>query len=340
MILSKIIHSLYLKIYISIIVSSSKTEVCVHTLKNGNVKDSFSETFPGHEVTEDMNAYIQSFIAETPFYYISLLDYSISQGAMPSCDNKEFSKYSDLETSQMICHNNWNSFTSKVDLINFEKKYSAFGLDFIFSPYTILKNFFKDRIATHATLFILVQEDSLIVTVFESSELKYSEYVDMRTEQLDESLSMVDDDKDELDFDLGDENSVNLEDIDVDDGFGDLDDLTDIEDLDSIDDLEDFTEVRVEQPKKSHRLYESDDRSVAGFNEDYKRFSSIHNSLNQYYKDERYENKFIESVYIAAACSVENDLKNYLEEELFLKVFIRQIDMCEELFDLAKREDV
>ncbi len=338
MILSKIIHSLYLKIYISIIVSTSKTTVCVHSLKNDNVKESFLETFEGKEVSPELIAYIQSFIAETPFYYISLLDYSISQGAMPSCKHSELSHYSDLETSQTICHENWSSFTSKVDVISFEKKYSAFGLDFIFSPYTVLGSFFKDKINTHATLFALVQEDSLIVTVFEDSMLKYSEFIDMRTEQLDESLSMIDDNKDELDFDIDDQNSVNLEDIDIDEGFEALDDLTDIEDLDTIDDLEDFTEIKVEEPKEDKESqFESDE---ASFNEDYKRFSAIQSSLNQYYSDAKYDNKFIESIYIAAACSVENDLKNYLEEELFLKVYVRQLDLCEEVFDLAKREKV
>ena len=341
MILSKIIQSLYLKIYISIIVSDSKTNICVHSVQNSKVKDTYFETFNGRDVSEEMVSYIQSFIDETPFYYIALLDHSISQGAMPSCDMNEFSKYSDLETSQMICHDGWSSFTSKVDIINFEKKYAAFGLDFIFSPYTVLKNFFKDKINGHATLFVLVQEDSLIVTVFEDSVLKYSEYANMRTDQMDESLSMIDDNKEELDFDLDDQNSVNLEDIDIDDGFGDIDDLNDIEDLDSIDDLEDFTEIKVEEPVRDiSGLFESDNSSVAGFNEDYRRFSIIQSSLNQYYTDTKYENKFIESAYIAAACNVESDLKNYLEEELFLKVYVRQMDICQEVLDLAEGEKV
>lgn len=259
---------------------------------------------------------------------------------MPSCDDKEFSKYSDLETSQVICHNGWSSFTSKVDLINFDKKYAAFGLDFVFSPYTILKNFFKDKINSQAALFVLVQEDSLIVTVFEDSMLKYSEYVNMKIDKLDESLSIIDTDKDELDFDLDDLNAVNLEEIDVDDDLEDLDDLADIEDLDSIDDLEDFTEVKVQSPKPSAVRGYKEDMSGVGFNEDYKRFSAIQSALNQFYNDRKYESKFIESIYIAAACDMENDLKNYLEEELFLKVYVRQLNMCEEMLDLVKREKI
>lgn len=342
MILSKILHSLYLKIYISIIVSNSKTDVCVHILKSKSVKDSYMQTFKGSEVTQEMISYIQSFTGETPFYYISLLDYSVSQGAMPSCNDKEFSKYSDLETSQVICHDSWSSFTSKVDLINFDKKYSAFGLDFVFSPYTILKNFFKDKINSQATLFVLVQEDSLIVTVFEDSMLKYSEFVNMKIDKLDESLSIIDNEKenDDLDFDLDDLNAVNLEEIDVDDDLEDLDDLADIEDLDSIDDLEDFTEVKIAAPKPSAIKGYKEDMSGLGFNEDYKRFSAIQSALNQFYNDRKYESKFIESVYIAAACDVENDLKNYLEEELFLKVYVRQLNICEEMLDLVRREKI
>lgn len=339
--ISKILHSLYLKIYISIIVSSSKTDVCVHAIKNSKVKESFVETFQGSEVTEKMISFIESFKAETPYYYISLLDYSLSQGAMPTCKNSELSKYSDLEASKMICHDGWNSFTSKVDLANFEKKYSAFGLDFVFSPYTILRNFFKDKITAQATLFVLVQEDSLIVTVFEESMLKYSEYTNMNTDKFDESLSMIDTNKDEIDFDFDDLNAVNLEDVDVDDGYEDLDDLADIEDLDSIADLEDFTEVKVEKANQnSNQQYKFDAENTSGFNEEYRRFIIIQSALNQFYTDGKYENKFIETIFIAAACNVENDLKNYLEEELFLKVYLRQLNMCEEIFDLVQGEKV
>ena len=58
------------------------------------------------------------------------------------------------------------------------------------------------------------------------------------------------------------------------------------------------------------------------------------------HRKKKYENNFIESVYIAATCDVGNSLKNYLEEELFLKVYMRQVDIPSEVFDLAKREKI
>lgn len=343
MILSKIIHRLYLKIYISIVASTSKTDICVHTLKGEKLIDAFFETFQGSEVTEEMLSYVQSFVAETPFYYISLLDNSINQGAMFGCKGEGNFKNFNPETSQLICNKGWSSYTSKVDLINLEKKYHSFGLDFIFSPYSVLESFFEDKIEMQATLFVLVQEDSMTVAIFENSVLKYSEFINMRNEKMDESLSLIEDNRDELNFDIDDESAVNLEEIDVDNEFENLDDFTDIEDLDEVDELEDFTEVKVEKPKQhqeSFSLNENEEENLTAFNEGYRRFSMIQTSLNRFYTDERYEKKFIESIYIAAACDVQNDLKNYLEEELFLKVYVRQIDLCEEMFDLAKREIV
>ena len=340
MILSKILHSLYAKIYIGIILSGAKTQVCVHTLKGNKLEESYMQLFDGRDVSEEMSSYIASVVSDTPYYYISLLDYSSNQGAASSCDEAEFRKYSDSKTSQHICHGDWNSFTSKVDIIDFEKKYDAFGLDFIFSPYTVLTRFFKDKTSEAATLFVLVQEDSLAMCIFEESKLKYSEFVDMRNDTADENIGIIDDNKDDMDLDLEDIHSVNLEDIDVDEGFAELDDLTDIEDLDNVDELEDFTEVRVDAPQIDMDIDGIDSSKGMGFNDNYRRFSAIQSALNEFYSDPKYENKFIETVYIAAACTVEKELKSYLEDELFLRVHIRQLNMCEELFELAKGENI
>ena len=107
-----------------------------------------------------------------------------------------------------------------------------------------------------------------------------------------------------------------------------------------MDEFEDFTEVSIGKNREKDGTLKKDDSRDAGFNEEYKRFSAIKNELKIYYTDEKYENNFIESIYIASACNLDNSLKNYLEEELFLKVYVRQLEISSEVFDLAKRETV
>ncbi len=339
MILSKIMHGLYLKIYISIVASSTKTHVSIHTLKGSKVKDTRVKVFEGEELSQNMLSFIHSFKSESPFSYISFLDYSLHQGAIPTCKVDEFLKSSDKDTFTTLCYDGWSSYTSKIDLGILEKKYSSLGLDFVFSPFCIIENFFKDKIVMQATLYVLIQDESMSIAVFEDSKLKYAEFADVENDKLESELIMGDE-KAELNFD-DDQMSINLEDVDVDDGFNDLDDLTNIQDLDSMDEFEDFTEIKVGDKETREDLVSAkNEEHSAGFNEEYKRFNAIKNALNTYYTDEKYENNFIESVYIAAACNVENALKNYLEEELFLKVYVRQVDISSEVFDLAKREKI
>jgi hypothetical protein len=64
----------------------------------------------------------------------------------------------------------------------------------------------------------------------------------------------------------------------------------------------------------------------------------IQKCLQEYYEDERYENEFIETVYIADGTDGNEDLKRYLEEELFLNVIIRKINLNDELLALTQEE--
>jgi len=130
-------------------------------------------------------------------------------------------------------------------------------------------------------------------------------------------------------LDLEMESGIDLEDIDVEDEGSELDS---IEEIDEFDDSKDVEEELLESDTV---LEESDEGS---FNEDYQRFSLIQTSIAHFYKDERYESKFLENMYIADGVNVTNDLKKYLEEEMFLNVYIRHTEIDAEVCELAKEE--
>jgi hypothetical protein len=340
MIVSKIMQALYLKIYINIVASKTKTEIYACSIKGGKIKDEKSRSFEGEELSKDMLNFIQSFISDSPYYYISLLDRSKTQGAVPTCKLENFLGSVNKEDYKTFCNNDWTGYSSKVDLIYLEKHYAKIGLDFIFSPFSIIENFFQDKIIGERALYVLVQEESIAISIFEGSQLKFAQFVELSTKKVEHAIS-IEEPKEEL-FTLDDEPTlVNLEDIDIDEEFGDLDDLTNIQDLDSMDEFDDFTEVKV---KSGTGLFEEpfkkQEENAYSFDEDYKRFTAIKDALKLYYTDEKYDNNFIESVYVGAACELNHTLKNYLEEELFLKVYIRQVEICAEVFELARREKV
>ena len=179
----------------------------------------------------------------------------------------------------------------------------------------------------------------MALSVFESSKLLFASLLDMQKDDdsNDELIMDVDDDE-ELILDDIKNNSVDLEDIDVDDIEG-LDEIDELDDLDTFDDMDDFdaSDEHEEHLSMSDKQME-DSVEQNSFGEDYHRFSLIQSAVNTFYKDSKFESKFIQSVYVADGIGLSNEFKKFLEEEMFLSVFIRKMDIAQELSELAKAE--
>ena len=79
-------------------------------------------------------------------------------------------------------------------------------------------------------------------------------------------------------------------------------------------------------------------RKIDNFSDDYKRFQLIQAALHHFYNDDKYDNQFVEETYIADACETGQDLTRFLEEELFVSVFKRSIDLEKEIVNIAISE--
>jgi hypothetical protein len=333
--LGRFFESLYLKVFVNIVVKNSTTDVYIELCSSKGVIDNIEDSFSTTNMSGEMLDFISSYTRESPFSYISILDMSDSQGAIPTCSKNRLSYYYDVSASEYKCHNKkWTYYTSKSDLYEIERKYKNTGVDFIFSPFSVLANFFKDKINSNLAMYILIQEGFVTLTVFSDSELLFAQHLDMENMHENDDL-LIDDSDEELDL----EDGIDLEDIDVMDSDDSLDDFSDIEDLDSLEEIDEFSESKDVEEEFYHedetKLVDSVDN---GFNEDYQRFSLIQSSINHFYKDEKYESKFIENVYIADGVGISTDLKRYLEEEMFLSVYVRHLELGVEISELARSE--
>lgn len=340
--LQKFFESLYHKVFVNIVVKNLTTDVYIEICSKKGTVQHHQDSFQTKTMNNKMLEFISSYTKESPYFYISILDNSKEQGAIPTCDRHRLSEYHDISTSELKCiHEKWSYYTSKTDLYEIEKNYQDIGIDMIFSPFTILTMFFKDKLAAGLAMYILIQKDSISLVVCKESQLLYGVHKDMYQdrESVDTLLS------NELeDIDLALHESIDLEDLDVDDDIedidelDDLDDFADIEDLDAIEDIDEFSKTQDIEEELFEAEENVSESSNDNFNEDYERFNAIQQLLGAFYHDERFKSEFVENVYIADTVGVTGDLKRYLEEEMFLNVYIRQMDINRELAELAKME--
>lgn len=334
--------------FINIVTHSDSIHVYVELLRSKKQKRSDERIFILNESykPELLFDYIKPFMEDTPYFYISLLDTSFEQGALPTCNKHELSKYKDLSTSKYRCiDQKWICYTSAADLEKQIKEHSSYGVDFVFSPFVILKKFFKDKIQERIALYVFIQQDALAVAVFQEGRLLYGDYLDTRAD-------MTLGDEIELGFESNEQKetedeSIDLDEIDLDEDLSldeeleELDDFSELESLDELngeDDLESRLDANLESVDKNEEEEEEDLEKAQQATEDFKRFTLIQSSLARYYRDERYESDFIENAYIADSVKVGNDFKRYMQEELFLTPYIRSIEPEYEIAQLAKEE--
>ena len=335
---AKIFEALYRKVLVNIVVKRASTLVYIEMTSKKGAVDNVQSEFETIKSDEKMLDFIQTYTKESPYYYISILDMSSLQGALPTCAKNRLSYYYDLSNCEYKCYDGkWIYYTAKTELYEIEKNYKETGVDFIFSPFVVLANFFKDKIDGSLALYALVQDSFISIAVFEEGKLLYAEHLDMETSnEVDDILLNNDMEEENLDLEL--DSGIDLENINVDDEGSELEDLGDIEDLDSLEEIEDFDDSKDVEEELLESEDTFDEAEEGSFNEDYQRFSLIQTSIAHYYKDERYESTFLENMYVADAVGVSKDLKKYLEEEMFLNVYIRKTEIDAEVCELAKEE--
>ncbi len=323
MIISKLFERFYNKILVNIVVNRTSSDVYIEVLSKSKVIEHVQKNFSTTTLDENILTFIQNYTKESPFSYVSLLNTSNEQGALPSCDKRVISKIIDLNNMQYKCHEKkWAHYSSRADINNAEKIYKIIGLDYIFSPYSILANFFKEKISSPSTMFILIHDNHISLAIYDNNELLFAECLDMQREKEEEEKTQSQDIVEENDSTLNDQEYVNI--------LDDIDEFGDVEDLDSM-------QENLYKEQEETTLIRSNDNKK-DFDEDYQRFLLIHSSLGHYYSDEKYDSQFIESVYIADSIGVGDDLSRYLEEEMFLNVYIRKIDLGYEIAQLVKME--
>ncbi len=350
--LSRLIKDLYQQIFIGIVVQHASVKIWVQIRKGKKLEKEVSRVFDisNASLSPEAESFIKSYMDESPFSYVAVLNDALAQGAVPTCSMHEAENFTDMGSCVTLCNENrWMAYAEKPELNKLQKRFSQSGLDFIFSPFFILSTFFADKLEGKTALLALIQDDYLSLSIFNEGKLLFAQHYMTHDTAEDETMSVGFDENAEeslgLGFEEGEDLSVNLDDIDALDeldALDDLDDLQDLDDLDDLDEIEDFEESLDEAVEESEIALEEAktkyDSKVGSFSDDYKRFQLIQASLQKFYSDERYNNQFVEEIYIADATETGPDLIQFIEEELFVSAFKRTIDLDKEVVKMALTE--
>ncbi|MDP3588376.1 MAG: hypothetical protein Q8R58_10015 [Sulfuricurvum sp.] len=339
---------LFQKIFVAIISDKDGYDIQTIVVKKKKILHKESRHFEGDVPSPVMIRYINDVIDPSPFFYISTLNLHANQGAYDGCSKPPESLQSqDAVGIQTLCRDEkWTQYASQDALYQLRSQYNTIGLDFIFSPFSMIEFYFADKIKNSFALYAFGMPELFSVAIFDGGKLEYAHHYargSSKSASIDEEVSEMEFTSSSLGHEVP-EGSIllddieDLEDLDL---LDDLDSFGDIADLDDLDEVSEFSEdtltpeeIRQERDHNTNAVKnEIDDSS-----EEYARFEFIQKTLQRFYASSHCHNRFIETVCIADSSSGGDELKRYLEEELFLNVLIRKVDVCEGINALAQVE--
>ena len=356
--------SFYPRIYIGMYLHDETCDISVDFEKNGILKKHIRKEFEllDGEFTPEIEEFLNSVSDESVFCYTGVLNSAAAQGALPVSTINEALEFEDLSSANLIKREdeNWLAYTSNLELMQLQKSLDNIGVDLIISPFFVLTNFFSDKVNDKCAMYLLNQGDSLTMGIFDGGSLLYGNHFTFRENEEEEEVQLGEDDAmlqeeaDELDLSmdidlesLDDEpeeeeidDDEELEGLDELDDLGELDDLQELDDLDGMDEMEEFSEETASVSSVAAAEEENPEAGLEGADVEFKRFELVSKALNTFYHDNRYKSDFIEEIYIADSTPECDDFIHFLEEELFVTVHRRSVDIAEVLTLLSKKEIV
>ncbi|MBN2870457.1 MAG: hypothetical protein JXK04_05825 [Campylobacterales bacterium] len=338
------IRWLFQKIFIAVVPSGDRHDVTVTGYKRKKRLFKESKHFEGEFAVDEMVRFVKKFTEETPYCYIAILNPNPHQGALEGCSIHDIYEGEEMSGVKTLCRKQqWMLYASEKELNALQRKYAKVGLDFVFSPFSLLEYFYGDKIGGTAAVYVLAQKDSISIAFFEEGILEYGHHYTMHREE----REITAEEGVGIGFSVGVEEErgrgINLDDIETLDDLeiiDDLDDLGNIEDLDTLEEIVEFSEDEPVMEEKRPLLSGKETKEdMERFNDDFYRFELIEKTLARFYSGEHCRNRFVETVYIADGYGSSTELKRYLEDELFVNVVIRKIDLGEAVIALSRSEE-
>ena len=174
----KFLESFLPKLFITLIPSAEGVHLYGELRKNGKlIKRYDAQLLEGIAALEKT---VRKLEKESSLTYIALLETEASQGLLSDCRDAQGI---DLSSVDKICvENRWGVYMSKDDLFERQKMYKNVGLDFLFSPFSLLYSFYQGRLKNSDGLYLLITSDFILSAVFKNSTMIFGKQIMMHDE--------------------------------------------------------------------------------------------------------------------------------------------------------------
>ncbi|RAX54954.1 hypothetical protein CCY99_02085 [Helicobacter sp. 16-1353] len=252
--------------------------------------------------------YIRRIKNKYPFTYIGTMSRSANQGLINGNKIDIFNKFGlDINAlTIMLINKKWFVYISKESIQNYKNKFNKVnGVDFIFSPFIIIYEKIKNRLEEAKKLYILQEKTSTSLLVADKDGIYFGNYI------IFEEDNFVDEIK---------ENDTKQNDTIEFDAIDDIDENIIIKDFDK-------TNYEISSTGGLSEL------SIANH-----MIEIIKETLNNFYKDDRYASDFIDELLILDGYGINDNALIHLKNNTMMETHFLRIDICEEIEKLVKLE--
>ncbi len=334
--LTQIIQKKFSNVFMAIIPEKNEYIIKYKILKNGKILDNDIKKFTkgeSGELSSEMKKFIMFFQNEYKFVYIAFLLDSLGQNCFSSCDLEKIKNNNIiLDNIIYICiDNKWIIYTSKADIKTIRDIFNETGIDFIYSPYLILYKNIKDKKYNRKDiLHMIYMEDSLSILIKDKDEVIFNAFFKIPYKEF--TFDDEGDLKPEEDIDK-DIQGINLDTIESEDE--EYEGFVDIVKLEEDDDLENDKDI-LESAKKDLEFSSLNDLELYG--RDTIIFKFLKSAIEEYYNNDKYNSEFLENIVIYNDSNISNDIITMIENDLFLDVEIKSIDVKESMINISIEE--
>ena len=295
---------LYRKVIISVDIDALTCRVKVLHHKQPQLNEERSFRTVNGDLPIEAAKYIRHIQSGYPYTYIATISRAKNQGLVGGNKIRRFEAFG-LHIDMlmvMFVNRRWFAYIDKDDMAKFRSKFNTIqGVDFVFSPFCLLYEKIKPNLAIDKKLYILQEKGACSLMIADKGGVYFGSYIPLEQNELELKSTLEQSDDDVVKFEA----------------ISDMNENIIIKDFDS----------------KDSQKNNLSDLSTANT-----MINIIKETLNTYYRDERYASDFIEELLVLDASGISDNSISHLTNNMMLETQFIRIDVCAEIERLAKME--